>query len=171
MTDAVRPLGLQRGGDVLKGFKDFILRGNIVDLAVAVVVGTAFVALVAAFTESFIDPILAAVGGGAGGEGLGVQLGEDGNAETFLDVGAFITAVITFLITAAVVYFAVVVPMKKLQELRARGREPEPVAAPEDILLLQEIRDLLAGRGTKASDTTSDGAPTTAPPPGPPPPS
>jgi large conductance mechanosensitive channel len=157
---------------VLKGFKDFILRGNIVDLAVAVVIGTALVALVTAFTESFINPILVAAGGDAVGQGLGMQLGEDGNEATFIDIGAFITAVIAFLITAAVVYFAIVAPTKKIQELRARGKEPEPVAVSEDILLLQEIRDLLAGRGTKASDTSpQDGAsaPTTQP--GSPPPS
>jgi large conductance mechanosensitive channel len=144
---------------VLKGFKDFIMRGNIVDLAVAVVVGTAFVALVTAFTESFINPLLAVSGGGSVGGGLGIQLGDEGNAATFIDIGGFITAVITFLITAAVVYFAIVVPMKKLQEMRARGQEPEPEAVPEDILLLQEIRDLLAGRGTTASDTAPDTAP------------
>ena len=140
---------------MLQGFKDFILRGNIVDLAVAVVIGTAFVALVTAFTESFINPLLAAAGG-ADSIGLGFQL-IDGNAATFIDVGAFITAIITFLITAAVVYFAVVLPMRTIQERRARGQEPEPVAVAEDILLLQEIRDLLAGRGTTASDTTGDG--------------
>jgi large conductance mechanosensitive channel len=151
---------------VLKGFKDFIMRGNIVDLAVAVVIGTAFVALVTAFTETFINPLLAVSGGGTVGEGLGIQLGEEGNPATFIDIGGFLTAIITFLITAAVVYFAIVVPMKKLQELRARGKEPEPEAVPEDILLLQEIRDLLAGRGTTPSDTAPEttphnGAPTT----------
>ncbi len=145
---------------MLQGFKDFIMRGNIVDLAVAVVIGTAFVALVTAFTEAFINPLLAVSGSGSVGEGLGVQLGEEGNPATFLDFGGFITAIITFLITAAVVYFAIVVPMKKLQELRARGQEPEPEAAPEDILLLQEIRDLLAGRGTSPADTTTNGTPT-----------
>jgi large conductance mechanosensitive channel len=141
---------------VLKGFKEFILRGNIIDLAVAVVIGTAFVALVTAFTESFINPLLAAAGG-SDALGLGFLL-VPGNPETFIDIGAFITAIITFLITAAVVYFFVVVPMKKLQEMRARGQEPEPVAVPEDVLVLKEIRDLLAGRGTRPSDTAGDGA-------------
>jgi large conductance mechanosensitive channel len=155
---------------VLKGFKDFILRGNIVDLAVAVVIGTALVALVTAFTESFINPILAAAGGDAVGQGLGIQLGEEGNEATFVDVGAFLTAVIAFLITAAVVYFAIVAPMRKIQEMRARGKEPEPVAASEDVLLLQEIRDLLAGRGTRASDTSpQDGSPAQTTQPGSPP--
>jgi large conductance mechanosensitive channel len=155
---------------VLKGFRDFILRGNIVDLAVAVVIGTALVALVTAFTESFINPILTAAGGDAVGQGLGIQLGEEGNEATFVDVGAFLTAVIAFLITAAVVYFAIVAPMRKIQEMRARGKEPEPVAASEDILLLQEIRDLLAGRGTRASDTSPhDGSPAPTTQPGSPP--
>lgn len=153
---------------MLTGFKDFILRGNIVDLAIAVVIGTAFVALVTAFTEAFINPLLAVAGGGSVGEGLGLQLGEEGNAATFLDLGGFITACITFLITAAVVYFAIVVPMKKIQEMRARGQEPEPEAVPEDILVLQEIRDLLAGRGTTPADTTTNGAPTTSAPTTPP---
>ena len=155
---------------MLKGFRDFILQRNSVDLAVAVVIGTAFVALVTAFTESFINPILAATGGGTIGEGLGIQLGAEGNDATFIDIGAFITAIITFLITAAVVYFAIVAPTKKIQELRARGKAPEPVAMAEDILLLQEIRDLLAGRGTTASDTTpQDGSTASTTQPSPPP--
>ena len=147
---------------MLKGFKEFIMRGNIVDLAVAVVIGTAFVALVTAFTEAFINPLLVAAGGGEVAQGLGVQI-RSGNAATFIDVGGFITACITFLITAAVVYFFIVVPMTKLQEMRARGQEPEPEAVPEDVLVLKEIRDLLAGRGTRPSNTDSDGSVPTTP--------
>lgn len=142
---------------MLKGFKEFILRGNLIDLAVAVVIGTAFVALVTAFTESFINPLLAATGGD-GEIGLGFNIRE-GNNTTFIDIGGFITAIITFLITAAVVYFFVVLPMKTIQERRARGVEPEPEAATEDVLLLREIRDLLAGRGTTPSDTTGSATP------------
>ena len=125
---------------MLKGFKDFLLRGNIVDLAVAVVVGTAFTALVTAFTKSFIEPLLGVVGGG----------GELGMSFTIRDqvftIGAFITAIITFAITAAVVYFFVVVPMKTVQERLAQGKEEAPVAVPEDIQLLREIRDALAAQ-------------------------
>ena len=125
---------------MLKGFKDFLLRGNIVDLAVAVVIGTAFTMLVGAFTASFINPLIGLVGGG----------GPDGMTFTIKDqdftVGAFITAVITFAITAAVVYFFVVVPMKTVQERLARGKEEAPVAVPEDIQLLREIRDSLAAQ-------------------------
>ncbi len=129
---------------MLKGFKEFLLRGNIVDLAVAVVIGTAFVALVTAFTESFIDPLLAAAGGGEVGEGLGFRLRADDPA-TFLDVGAFLTAVVGFGITAAVVYFVIVVPMQKVT---ARLRQPGEDTATTDIALLTEIRDLLAAQST-----------------------
>lgn len=122
---------------MLQGFKDFLLRGNIVDLAVAVVIGTAFTALVGAFTASFIDPLIGLVGGG-GPDGMSVEV----NDQVFT-IGAFITAVITFTITAAVVYFFVVVPMKKINELRSRGQEPEPEGPSEDIALLREIRDAL----------------------------
>jgi large conductance mechanosensitive channel len=150
---------------VLQGFKDFITRGNIVDLAVAVVIGTAFVALVTAFTEAFINPLLAAAGGGDVAHGLGFYIRGD-NPATFIDIGSFITAIITFLITAAVVYFFIVAPMKKVQEMRARGEEPEPEAVPEDVLVLHEIRDILAGRGPNPSGTNGapTGAPTTPPP-------
>jgi len=138
---------------MLRGFKEFILRGNILDLAVAVAIGTAFLALVAAFTNSFINPLLAAAGG-ADNIGLGFYV-RDGNAETFVDIGAFITAVITFLITAAVVYLAVVVPMTNALERRARGQDPEPEAVPEDVLLLREIRDQLAAGPDKGQSTAS----------------
>ena len=125
---------------MLKGFKDFLLRGNIVDLAIAVVIGTAFTALVAAFTDSFIKPLIGLVGGG-GPAGMSFTISD----QTFT-VGAFITAIITFAITAAVVYFFVVVPMKTVQERLAKGKEEAPVAVPEDIQLLREIRDSLAQR-------------------------
>ncbi|MEV7398756.1 large conductance mechanosensitive channel protein MscL [Aeromicrobium sp. NPDC092404] len=123
---------------MIKGFKDFLLRGNIVDLAVAVVIGTAFTALVASFTQSFIDPLLGLIGGG-GPDGMTLVV--DSQKFTF---GAFITACVTFVITAAVVYFAIVLPMKALNERLARGKEPEPEGVAEDIQLLREIRDSLA---------------------------
>ena len=125
---------------MIKGFKDFLLRGNIVDLAIAVVIGTAFTALVAAFTKSFIEPLLGLIGGG-GPKGMTVTV----NDQDFT-FGAFITACVTFVITAAVVYFVIVVPMKKLNEMRERGQEPEPEGVAEDIALLREIRDSLARR-------------------------
>jgi large conductance mechanosensitive channel len=121
---------------MLKGFKDFLLRGNVIDLAVAVVIGAAFTALVAAFTTSFLEPLIGLIGGG------GVDGGTLVVDEQRFTWGAFINAVITFVLTAAVVYFVVVVPVKKLVERRARGEEAGP-AAPTQVELLTEIRDLL----------------------------
>lgn len=128
---------------MLAGFKAFIMRGNIVDLAVAVVVGTAFTAVVTAVVTNLINPLLARIGGAEVGSGLGIQLGNQGNSATFINIGAMINAVIVFIITAAVVYFLIVAPMNALAERRARGKEPEPEVVAEDIAVLREIRDLL----------------------------
>lgn len=125
---------------VLKGFKDFILRGNVIELAIAVVIGTAFTAVVAAFTGYVIKPIIASFGGSSV-DGLTIQL-VNGNAASIIDFGALITAIITFLITAAVVYFIFVVPMNTLSERRRRG-EVQVAADPTELELLVEIRDLL----------------------------
>ncbi|MET3805355.1 large conductance mechanosensitive channel [Nakamurella sp. UYEF19] len=125
---------------MLKGFKDFILRGNIVELAIAVVIGTAFTAVVTAFTRYIINPIIASFAG-TSANGLAVQL-VNGNAASIIDFGALITAIITFVITAAVVYFIFVVPMNKLSERRRRG-EVQVAADPTELQLLVEIRDLL----------------------------
>ncbi|MGY1630870.1 large conductance mechanosensitive channel protein MscL [Geodermatophilus sp. SYSU D01186] len=136
-------------GAMLKGFKDFLLRGNVVDLAVAVVIGAAFTAVVASFADSFLTPLIGLVGGG--GE-LGGSLEVNGQTFTW---GAFLSQVITFAITAAVVYFAVVLPMKTIIERRKRGEEAGP-AEPTLVELLIEIRDLLraqqgAGPGSDPS--------------------
>ncbi|GAA2784095.1 large-conductance mechanosensitive channel protein MscL [Saccharopolyspora taberi] len=124
---------------MLKGFKDFLMRGNVIDLAVAVVVGSAFTALVTAFTTSIIKPLIAATGGG-NVTGLSYQL-VAGNDQAIIDIAQVINAVITFFITAAVVYFLFVLPMKTIQERRKKGQEEE--VDPTDVELLQEIRDLL----------------------------
>lgn len=126
---------------MLKGFKDFLLRGNVVDLAVAVVIGTAFTAIVTAFTEGLIQPLINAIGGSDAANGLGFNL-LSGNDSTFLDFGNVINAAINFVIVAAVVYFAFVLPLQRMQARRKRGEEPGP-AEPTDVELLTEIRDLL----------------------------
>jgi large conductance mechanosensitive channel len=131
---------------MVKGFKDFVLRGNVVDLAVAVVIGVAFGALVTAFVTKIVTPILNALPG-AKSTGLGFSLrGGAKSHATFIDISGLINAVIVFVLTALVVYLLFVAPMNALAERRKRGLEPEPVAPAEDILLLQEIRDLLASR-------------------------
>jgi large conductance mechanosensitive channel len=121
---------------MIKGFKDFLLRGNVVDLAVAVVIGAAFTAVVTSFTESFLRPLIGR-GGGGGSAGGSFEV----NGQVFA-WGDFVNGVLTFLLTAAVVYFVVVVPMKLLIERRKHGEEPGPVA-PTQVELLVEIRDLL----------------------------
>ncbi|WP_216209827.1 large-conductance mechanosensitive channel protein MscL [Amycolatopsis aidingensis] len=126
---------------MFKGFKDFIMRGNVIDLAVAVVIGTAFTAIVTAFTEGLIKPLINALGDSGAGQGLGFRILED-NESTFMDFGSVLNAAINFLLIAAVVYFVIVLPVQKLQARRKRGEEPGP-AAPTDTELLAEIRDLL----------------------------
>lgn len=130
---------------MLKGFKDFILRGNVVELAVAVVIGTAFTAIVTAFTNHLINPLIASLGG-ADVSGLGFHI-RSGNEATFLDFGAVITAALNFIIIAAVVYFILVAPMNKLNEMAAKRKgiqeEEEDAPASIEAELLEEIRDLL----------------------------
>ena len=126
---------------MIKGFKDFLLRGNVVDLAVAVVIGTAFGLVVAAFTKDFIGGIIGAIGGTPdfGQAGFTVN-------DSKIIIGSTVNALINFVIVAAAVYFFVVVPVNRLMERRKRGEEPEVQAPTEDIVLLQEIRDLLRQR-------------------------
>jgi large conductance mechanosensitive channel len=121
---------------MMKGFKDFLLRGNVVDLAVAVVIGAAFTAVVSSFADSFLTPLIGLAGGG-GELGGSVEV----NGQTF-GWGAFVSQVITFALTAAIVYFLVVLPMKTIIERRKRGEEAGP-AEPTQVELLVEIRDLL----------------------------
>ncbi|MFL6140398.1 MAG: large conductance mechanosensitive channel protein MscL [Labedaea sp.] len=125
---------------MLKGFKDFVMRGNVIDLAVAVVIGTAFTAVVTSVVDKLINPLIAAAGGGRQ-IGLAVQLIAS-NPKTVIDFGGVVTALINFVLIAVVVYFVIVLPMKKLEELRERGIEPPP-AKPSEVDLLIEIRDLL----------------------------
>lgn len=96
---------------MLKGFKNFLMRGDVIVVAVGLVVALAFSGLIKAFTDYIINPIISRFQGG-GGIGLGVQLGEKGNSKTFLDIGSFISAVIYFVIFVGVVYFLIVVPYK-----------------------------------------------------------
>lgn len=130
---------------MIEGFKKFIMRGNIVDLAVAVVIGTAFAAVVDTVVASIIQPILNRLGGADAADGLGIQLGDSGNAETFIDLGAIINGVIVFVLTALVVYFIFVVPMNKAKERGMLGAEEESGPSAEEELLT-EIRDLLKDR-------------------------
>jgi large conductance mechanosensitive channel len=155
---------------VLKGFKEFIMRGNVVDLAIAVVIGTAFAAVVASFVSAIVQPIVNAAGG-QNSNGLGVSLRHtagvphDSPADvlgksTFINFSTIINAIIVFVITALVVYFVFVLPMNKYKEMRARrlaAGQPveEPEAKAEDVVLLEQIRDLLQAQATGGGGTHS----------------
>jgi large conductance mechanosensitive channel len=119
---------------MLKGFRDFILRGNVVDLAVAVVIGAAFGAMVTAFVANIITPLIAAV---FGKQDFGTLMFTINGSE--FKYGLFINAVVSFLLIAAVIYFVVVVPMNKMAELRARGRAPEDPTTKQCPECLSEI--------------------------------
>ncbi|MBP2321007.1 large conductance mechanosensitive channel [Kibdelosporangium banguiense] len=125
---------------MLKGFKDFIMRGNVIELAVAVVIGTAFTAVVTSVVNGILNPVIASIGG-SNVTGLSWTIVE-GNAKSTLDFAAVLTAIINFILIAAVVYFALVLPMKKIQERRKRGEEPGP-SEPTQVEVLMEIRELL----------------------------
>jgi large conductance mechanosensitive channel len=132
---------------MLRGVKDFIMRGNVVDLAVGIVIGAAFTAVVTQLTESFLEPLIRLLGGE---EASGTWKVRD----VVFDYAAFINSVVAFLITAAALYLLVVLPINKLAERRRRGEEPPPAAPTEEVKLLTEIRDALVnGRvpGQRAS--------------------
>jgi large conductance mechanosensitive channel len=129
---------------MLKGFRDFITRGNVIDLAVAVVIGAAFSMLVTAIVDNLVNPLIAAIFGKPDLSNVGVFTIND----AVFSIGAVLTAMINFLLIAAAVYFVIVAPVNAVNERRRRAElEPEGQPAPSDeALLLAEIRDLLRDR-------------------------
>ena len=127
---------------MLKGFKDFVMRGNVIDLAVAVVLGAAFTAVVNAVVKGLITPVIAAV---FGKPDL-TQVGNFTINNAQFSLGLILDALFNFLIIAAAVYFIIVLPVNKLLERLAQGREAEPEAPSPEVLLLTEIRDSLRTR-------------------------
>ena len=118
-------------------FKAFVTKGNVIDLAVGVLIGAAFGKIVEAFTKGIIDPLISHFGGDSK-VSLHVWI---------FDVGLIINACVTFLITAAVLFFIFVKPMNKLKAMTEKKVDVEPAPVPADIQLLAEIRDLLKGQG------------------------
>lgn len=123
---------------MLKGFREFIMRGSVVDMAVGIVIGVAFTSLVSAFTDALINPLIKVFMGG------GVKGGTFQISGVTFDPALFINAIITFLITAAVIYFLVVLPMNKFRARFMKAETPEET--PADVALLTEIRDELRAR-------------------------
>jgi large conductance mechanosensitive channel len=126
---------------MMKEFREFVLRGNVVDLAVAVVLGAAFGAVVTSLVDDILMQIIAALGGQPDFSALTFTIGEGE-----FRYGEFLTALIAFLTIAAAVFFFVVKPVNTLMARLKAGEEPEPEAVPADVVLLSEIRDLLKAR-------------------------
>lgn len=134
--------------EMLRGFRDFLMRGNVIDLAVAVVVGAAFTAVVTSLVDNLLTPLIAALVGKPSFDDLTFTI----NGAVFY-YGTFLTALINFVLVAAALYFAVVLPLKKITELRAKrvaaGLDVEAPSPPTDeAVLLAEIRDLLKAERT-----------------------
>jgi len=110
----------------MRGFKNFLMRGDVIVVAVGLVVALAFSMLITAFVTYIINPIVAAAGGKTG-NGLGFYV-SDHNSKTFVDIGAFISALIYFVIFIAVVYFVIVVPYKHIQARRGQTVFGDPPA-------------------------------------------
>ncbi|WBU37907.1 large conductance mechanosensitive channel protein MscL [Homoserinibacter sp. YIM 151385] len=153
---------------MLKGFKDFILRGNVIDLAVAVVIGAAFTAIVTALVEGIFNPVIALLfnADSIAGAGITIREASEGSEAIVLSWGRVLSALIQFLLIAAVVYFALIVPMNYLKSKAFKKREndeaPAP-AVPSETDLLVEIRDLLAAqnagqRGVESHPAFNSGA-------------
>jgi large conductance mechanosensitive channel len=132
---------------MVQGFKDFIMRGNVVDLAVGIVIGAAFTGVVNGFTNGFIKPLIELMGGDAS-----MRAGTFTVHGAKFDYASFLNAIITFLITAAILYFLVVYPLNALAERRRRGEEPPPKTPSEEVALLTDIRDALV-RGQNPTPT------------------
>lgn len=130
---------------MLKGFRDFLLRGNLIDLAVAFVVGAAFTAVVMSLVDNVLMPFIGKMGGEPNFDSIDVA---------GIRIGAFITDLVAFALIAAAVYFLVVAPYNRLLEMRKRGEVEEPEIVEEDTLLLREIRDALTARSSDDSRTT-----------------
>jgi large conductance mechanosensitive channel len=127
---------------MVKGFREFILRGNVVDLAVGIVIGGAFAKIVDALIKGFITPVIAAIFGKPSLDDVGTFT--INNAQ--FSIGIILTAIINFVLVAAAIYFFVVIPVNKL---RSRFEKPieEQLAGPTEVELLAEIRDALQARG------------------------
>jgi large conductance mechanosensitive channel len=136
---------------MLKGFRDFIMRGNVVDLAVGIVIGAAFTGLVTGFTADFVKPLIQVFGGGQVSAGKWVFHGQ------VFNWADFVNSIVNFLIVAAVLYFLVVMPLNKLAERRNRNKPPEANQVSDEVAVLMQIRDALVS-GPRELPTPRSGA-------------
>lgn len=140
MSDEIKPNHLKSvlatGHGLLGEFKTFIAKGNVIQLAVGVVIGAAFAKVVDTFSTGIIGPLLSTFSDSK-------DLSFLNHAKTGLRFGDVLSSIITFIITAAVVFFVIIKPMNKLMELITKKEEEKPAEPSEEILLLREIRDSL----------------------------
>ena len=141
---------------MLKGFKEFILRGNVIDLAVAVVIGAAFTAIVNSLVTGLFNPVIALLfdADSLATVGTTIRPAEGDSEAIVLQWGTIASSVIQFFLVAAVVYFALIVPINYLKKKAFRApADPAPVepSPPTELELLIEIRDLLA-TGSRPND-------------------
>lgn len=141
---------------MIKGFKEFIMRGNVVDLAVAVVIGAAFGAVVTSLVDNVINPLIAAVFGKPDLSGILLWTLNNGGTpadpsdDAVLAIGTFLTAILNFLIIAAAIYFAIVLPLNKLAERKAKDEPaPDEAVSPTEIEILTEIRDAIKAQSDR----------------------
>ena len=144
---------------MIKGFREFVMRGNVIDLAVAVVIGAAFTAVVNAIVTGIFNPLIAAIiGANSLKTAMIIELPGNGH----MSFGLVLAAGINFLLIAAVVYFVFVMPINKLKEAQERRRKAglpanEDVAPATELDVLSEIRDLLSA-GASGSNTSGSNA-------------
>lgn len=134
---------------MLSGFKEFITRGNVLDLAVAVVIGAAFSGVISGLVDGFIMPLIGWLIGAPDFSSIGFSVPNWQGGETFFQIGLFIQGLIMFLLISAAIYFFVIVPVRKFTELRKTTEAEIEETLEKDVELLTEIRDLLRAQNAR----------------------
>jgi large conductance mechanosensitive channel len=125
---------------IVKEFRDFLMRGNIIELAIAFIMAAAFVPVVTSLVDGVILPFIAAIFGEPNFDNIGFDVGD-----ARVQIGLFISAVINFILIAVAVFFFIVKPVQMIKDRQKAGEEPPPEPT-EEVVLLTEIRDALRNR-------------------------
>lgn len=141
---------------MFQGFKEFIMRGNVLDLAVAVVIGAAFSGVINGLVEGFIMPLVGWLVGAPDFSGIAFDVPNWRHETTKFPIGLFIQGLIMFVLIASAIYFFVILPINKLKSLRKTSEEVVEEAAAEEVVLLTEIRDLLRAQQVTQSPSQSN---------------
>ena len=146
--DAVK----KKGKGFITEFKDFVLKGNVVDMAIGVIIGTAFADIVNALTKDFINPLISSIGGAEFGGKIHLPWTPAGEAGQYLLWGDFLTAIVNFLIMAFVLFLILKVFNKIIdagKKKLVKEEEKAPAKKSDEVVLLEEIRDLLKKQNKK----------------------